>query len=90
MLIKQNRIREAHEALHDYYTEKKITEGQHRAIRNLRDTLASYVLELDRALETIEAPCSGDAHENPYIDNCMLCAPFWGVVLKSEYRKRGL
>lgn len=22
--------------------------------------------------------CNGDAHENAYIDNCMICAPRWG------------
>lgn len=25
-------------------------------------------------------PCTGDAHSNPYIDNCMICAPRWGEV----------
>jgi hypothetical protein len=24
------------------------------------------------------APCPGEAHTNPYIDNCLLCAPRWG------------
>jgi hypothetical protein len=24
--------------------------------------------------------CEGAAHSNPHIDNCMRCAPFWGVV----------
>jgi len=24
--------------------------------------------------------CPGEAHENPYVDNCMRCAPRWGVV----------
>jgi len=23
--------------------------------------------------------CTGEAHGNPYIDNCMICAPFWGI-----------
>lgn len=22
--------------------------------------------------------CEGEAHSNPYIDNCMMCAPRWG------------
>ena len=22
--------------------------------------------------------CTGEAHSNPYIDNCMVCAPYWG------------
>ena len=25
--------------------------------------------------------CGGEAHENPYIDNCMCCAPFWGKIV---------
>jgi hypothetical protein len=25
-------------------------------------------------------PCTGEAHGNPYIDNCMMCAPHWGWV----------
>jgi hypothetical protein len=25
-------------------------------------------------------PCPGDAHSNPYIDNCMICAPRWGEI----------
>ncbi len=24
--------------------------------------------------------CSGEAHSNPFIDNCPQCAPRWGVV----------
>jgi len=26
-------------------------------------------------------PCAGAAHGNPYIDNCSICAPRWGVVM---------
>lgn len=22
--------------------------------------------------------CNGEAHSNPYIDNCMVCLPYWG------------
>lgn len=25
-------------------------------------------------------PCSGEAHTNAHIDNCMQCAPRWGKV----------
>jgi hypothetical protein len=28
--------------------------------------------------------CTGEAHSNPYIDHCGVCAPFWGVVVKCE------
>lgn len=27
-----------------------------------------------------EEPCTGEAHSNPWIDNCALCAPKWGVM----------
>jgi len=29
-------------------------------------------------------PCPGEAHTNPYIDNCGLCAPRWGLVEELE------
>ena len=25
--------------------------------------------------------CDGEAHSNPYIDNCLRCAPNWGFTL---------
>lgn len=25
--------------------------------------------------------CPGEAHSNPFIDNCMLCAPRWGQMM---------
>jgi hypothetical protein len=24
--------------------------------------------------------CIGEAHSNPYIDNCSMCMPYWGHV----------
>jgi hypothetical protein len=24
--------------------------------------------------------CDGEAHDNPYIDNCWTCAPFWEKI----------
>ncbi len=32
-------------------------------------------------------PCPGEAHSNPYIDNCMLCAPRWGQIEILEHCK---
>lgn len=29
-------------------------------------------------------PCPGEAHSNPYIDNCMICAPRWGEIEELE------
>ena len=25
--------------------------------------------------------CTGEAHNNPHIDNCMICMPRWGIIL---------
>jgi hypothetical protein len=27
-------------------------------------------------------PCPGEAHSNPFIDNCMMCAPRWGQIVR--------
>lgn len=29
----------------------------------------------------VEIPCPGEAHSNPFIDNCWTCAPRWGVIM---------
>jgi hypothetical protein len=46
----------------------------------------SLRLALQQVLEDAGLPplgvCRGEAHENPYIDNCMCCAPRWGLVGK--------
>lgn len=26
--------------------------------------------------------CHGEAHRNPFIDNCNVCAPKWGIILR--------
>ncbi len=39
----------------------------------------TYVLA--KPEEAGDVPCPGDAHSNPYIDNCMICAPRWGTVM---------
>lgn len=31
-------------------------------------------------------PCTGEAHRNPYIDNCWVCMPRWGWM---EIRVKG-
>ena len=38
--------------------------------------LAMYTLQYTGNL----IPCPGDAHKNPHIDNCTICAPAWGVI----------
>ena len=32
-------------------------------------------------VETGLVPCTGEAHSNAFIDNCMICAPRWGQVM---------
>lgn len=32
-------------------------------------------------MKAVKIDCPGEAHENPYIDNCMICAPRWGYFL---------
>lgn len=29
-------------------------------------------------------PCTGEAHKNPFIDNCPVCMPYWGVVVRPK------
>lgn len=29
-------------------------------------------------------PCTGEAHSNPWIDNCPVCAPRWGTVVTQD------
>jgi len=46
----------------------------------------SHFCKKHAALVTTElVPCTGEAHSNPYIDHCMMCAPRWGQreVLKA-------
>lgn len=38
-----------------------------------RVTLNIYGLEIPRR-------CTGEAHSNPYVDNCGVCMPLWGWV----------
>ena len=41
----------------------------------------------------IRVECTGEAHTNPWIDNCGVCAPFWGyypvAVPKDQPLKEG-
>lgn len=29
-------------------------------------------------IKAVWKPCNGEAHSNPFIDNCWICMPFWG------------
>ncbi len=28
--------------------------------------------------------CTGEAHSNPWIDNCGVCMPYWGVTVRAR------
>ena len=43
--------------------------------------LLGRVFTLAPRVETGLRPCTGEAHSNAFIDNCMVCAPRWGEVM---------
>ena len=43
--------------------------------------LLGRVFTLAPRVETGLVPCTGEAHSNAFIDNCMVCAPRWGEVM---------
>ena len=45
------------------------------------DALLGRVFTLAPRVETGLVPCTGEAHSNAFIDNCMVCAPRWGEVM---------
>lgn len=54
--------------------------------RNEPEKVAALTEEKKKLVEKYESisdACDGDAHSNPHIDNCGLCAPFWGRRPKS-------
>lgn len=44
-------------------------------------TDAGKKMKLAPKVEAGLVKCPGEAHENPHIDNCMLCAPRWGQMM---------
>jgi hypothetical protein len=49
-----------------------------RCLRGGTDSALECLLE-GAGLKPLE-PCTGEAHSNPHIDHCFLCAPRWGWV----------
>lgn len=43
-----------------------------------RTGIVALANRIDAAMESLTVPCGGEAHSNPYIDNCSRCAPLWG------------
>lgn len=46
--------------------------------RTLAQTVATMVIALDEAGVQPLQKCTGEAHSNAFIDNCMCCMPRWG------------
>lgn len=44
-------------------------------LQQIEERLMAHGIELPQ-------PCPGEAHSNPYIDNCSVCMPDWGWVGK--------
>jgi hypothetical protein len=44
------------------------------------NNIEAVAMALKRAGIPLLAECSGEAHTNPHIDNCGVCAPRWGLV----------
>jgi len=59
----------------------KITQQDFLTLHSVKDRI-NFILQF------IEAECKGEAHSNAFIDNCMVCAPLWGKVLKEEFREK--
>lgn len=57
--------------------------GNDQTAEQIRLLLAAQPYEFSKgnipAIPNFE-PCGGEAHSNPFIDNCMRCAPRWGWV----------
>lgn len=54
-------------------------EACHRTRSEARRAILQAAID-DARLRATE-DCDGAAHSNPWIDNCGICAPFWGKVL---------
>ena len=53
----------------------RLTDGTDDAV------LLDRVFTLAPRVEAGLVPCTGEAHSNAFIDNCMVCAPRWGEVM---------
>ncbi len=63
-------------------TKKKTTKPKLPKTTDLVTELKTGVVyTLAKPEEAGDVKCPGDAHSNPYIDNCMICAPRWGIVM---------
>ncbi len=93
MTAKELRIASTLNAIRDG---KRITERQLRALEKARHRVRNHcddpvnrmlLRAIDVAIETVTAPCPGEAHGNPYIDNCMVCAPRWGRIPNERVKR---
>ena len=68
-------------------TFKDATEAAHKLVES--DGTAPVTIHDRRARvgkpETYTVTkCTGEAHRNPFIDNCMVCAPNWEIVVRPK------
>lgn len=56
-----------------------MSKGLTRAASNARKDRQSHFRYLGKDYTFKE--CHGEAHKNPHIDHCGICAPFWGVIV---------
>jgi len=62
----------------------KWTKGFQKAVKDARATRPKYPHVMRYAGKAyVMDRCTGEAHANPYIDNCGECAPLWGVAVRT-------
>lgn len=88
MIIKPGVVRKVEVALEKLYTVDRISKEEFILMNELKSRLVDAIDQIDRQLERITEDCTGEAHSNAFIDNCMICAPLWGKVLKERNRER--
>jgi hypothetical protein len=59
-------------------TQQDVREARKAAYRTRSATRRAALMAAIAEAETRAVPCHGEAHANPNIDNCAICAPFWG------------
>lgn len=57
------------------------------AIDSRGDSNRMLLRVVQQAIEAVTVPCTGEAHENIFIDHCGCCAPRWGRVPGPRVRR---
>lgn len=91
MNIRPGKVREGQKILETLWQRKRITREEHVALHDLKKNIDDAKKQIDEQLDKLDTQCDGEAHDpavGGMIDNCTVCAPLWGTVLKEEWRKR--